>query len=156
MQIYEGDVLLYQSLNGGEIDYIDGQPVMTGGFETAAYLSLFGGNKDDDGSKDNPLTWWGNVEETDPDKRYISRTQYILQGLPATAANLRRLEEAARLDLNWFLTSKIASSVEVEAVIPEFNKVNIAVTIKAEGKESQFNFTENWRAFKNQSTNIME
>jgi len=156
MIIYDGDVLLYQSLDGGEINYINGQPEMTGGFETAAYLSLFGGNKNDDGSKDNSFTWWGNVDEEDPDKRYISRTQYILQGLPATVGNLRRLEEAVRLDLNWFLTSKIASSVEVEAVIPDINKVNISVTIKAEGKESQFNFTENWRAFNSQSNNTME
>lgn len=149
MDAFDGDVLLQQENDGGEIEFISGQPVMTGGFETATYLSLFGGNEDDDGSKDNPLTYWGNLTEDDPSKRYISETQYLLRGLPATSANLIKIEEAAKRDLQWFLDTKIANKIVVVATIPELNKINISGTITAEGKETNFNFTENWKAMSN-------
>jgi phage gp46-like protein len=142
----QGDVLLFQTDNDGEITVTGGVVNMTGGFETAAYLSLFGGNEDDNGSQDNALTWWANLNEVDPVSRYVSETQNLLQALAATSSNLLRVEEAAKRDLQWFLDKNIASSVQVEATIPGINRLQIVVTIEAAGEESQFTFVENWRA----------
>ncbi|MCK5606547.1 phage GP46 family protein [Candidatus Pacearchaeota archaeon] len=142
----QGDVLLSQTDDNGEIIVTGGIVEMTGGFETAAYLSLFGGNEDDDGSQDNALTWWANLNEVDPVSRYVSETQNLLQALAATSSNLLRIEEAAKRDLQWFLDKNIASSIEVEATIPGINRLQIVVTIEAIGEESQFTFVENWRA----------
>lgn len=142
----QGDVLLFQTDDDGEIIVENGIVEMSGGLETAAYLSLFGGNEDDDGSDDNALTWWGNLDEVDPVRQYRSETQNLLQSIPATTGNLRRIEDAANRDLAWFVEQNVASSVTVEATIPGINRVKITVKIEANGVESSFDFVENWKA----------
>lgn len=141
----EGDVLLTASVEFG-IEVIGGIVTMTAGFETAVQLSLFGGNEGDDGSEGNPETYWGNLLETDPARRYVSRTAEILRGLPATSGNLLRVEEAALSDLQWMLDVSAASSIDVTVTIPALNRVTITVVILAIGVESTFSFTENWKA----------
>ena len=142
----QGDVLLEQTTDDGEISVVNGVATMSGGLETAAYLSLFGGNEDDDGRQENPATWWGNLLEIDPAKKYVSETQHLLESIPSVSANLRRIEDAAKNDLSWLLSESIASTVDVLASVPGLNKVALLVTIIAHGEESTFNFTENWKA----------
>lgn len=146
MQNQQGDVTLFQTDNEGEINVRDGIVEMGGGLETAAYLSLFGGNEDDDGLADNPKTWWGNIEEVDPARQYKSETQYLLKAIPATSGNLRRIEDAAARDLAWFIAERVASSVTVSASIPGVNRIKLTVGIEADGIESRFEFIENWKA----------
>lgn len=141
----QGDVSLFQAGDGGEITVENGIVTMGGGLETSAYLSLFGGNEDDDGRKDNPTNWWANIDEVDPAKEYHSETQNLLQALPATTGNLRRIEDAANRDLAWFITNKVASSVNAVASIPGLNKIKLTIDIEALGAESSFEFTENWK-----------
>jgi len=140
------DVLLFQSVDGGNISVVDGITEMTGGFETMAYLCLFGGNEDDNGLPGNRLTWWGNLLETNPAFKYVSETQHLLRSIPAISANLLRIEEAAKRDLQVFLDLSIASSVELTVTIPALNSINISGIIFAEGEEISFSFTENWRS----------
>jgi len=140
-----GDVLLFQTDDGGEINIANGLLEMSGGLETAAYVSLFGGNENDDGLSENGLNWWANFSETDPAFAYRSETQFLLKSLPATTANLRRIEDAAKRDLAWFIEKKVASSVVVSASIPGLNRVTITVDIEAQGEESSFEFAENWK-----------
>lgn len=142
----QGDVLLQQTNDNGEIEVVNGVVTMTSSFETMAYLCLFGGDEDDDGRADNPETWWGNLDEIDPDLRYVSETQNLLKSLPAISSNLLRIQAAAERDLAVFLNKNIASSVTVAVSIPTLNRVTIAVSIEADGEESSFKFTENWRA----------
>lgn len=119
---------------------------MSGGLETSAYLSLFGGNEDDDGRGDNPANWWANIGEEDPAREYHSETQNLLQALAATTGNLRRIEDAANRDLAWFITDKVASSVNVAASIPGINRIKLTIDIEARGEETSFEFVENWKA----------
>lgn len=142
----QGDVLLCQTNDDGEINVDNGIVEMSGGLETAAYLSLFGGNEDDDGRADNPATWWANLDEVDPARQYRSETQNLLQALPATTGNLRRIEDAAVRDLAWFTQANVASSVAVAASIPGLNKIKLTINIEAVGEESSFDFVENWKA----------
>jgi phage gp46-like protein len=146
MDSQQGDVFLYQTDDGGEISISGGVVEMSGGLETAAYLSMFGGNEDDDGLQDRALTWWGNIGETEPAKQYRSETQNLLRSIPATSFNLRRIEDAATRDLAWFVSENVASSVSVSATMPGLNRVKITVTIEAVGLESEFEFIENWSA----------
>lgn len=146
MQNQQGDVKLFQTDDEGDITVRDGVVEMGGGLETAAYLSLFGGNEDDDGLTDNPKTWWGNLGEIDPVRQYRSETQNLLRGIPATSGNLRRIEDAASRDLAWFISERVASSISVSASIPGVNRVKITVDIEADGIESRFEFVENWKA----------
>lgn len=142
----EGDVLLFQIVDNGEINLENGLVQMTKSFYTAAYLSLFGGNEDAPGDADLFSDWWGNFTEVEPSKRYVSETQYILRMTPATSAGLQRLEEAVARDLQWLIDDNIASRVTVDASIPEINRLNINIEIEAEGETMEFNFTENWKA----------
>ncbi len=142
----QGDVLLQQTNDNGEIEVVNGVTTMTGGFETMVYLCLFGGNEDDDGSANNPKTWWGNLGEIDPDLRYVSETQNLLKSLPAISSNLLRIQAAAERDLAVFLNKNIASSVTVAVSIPALNRITITVDVEAEGEKSSFKFTENWEA----------
>ena len=142
----QGDVLLQQTNDNGEIKVVNGVVTMTGSFETMVYLCLFGGNEDDDGRPENPETWWGNLDEIDPDLRYVSETQNLLKSIPATSSNLLKLQAAAERDLAVFTNKNIASSVSVAVSIPALNRVAYVVDIEANGEESSFNFTENWRA----------
>jgi phage gp46-like protein len=139
------DVRLYQTNDGGEIDVVAGQLVMADGLETAAYLSLFGGNQEDSGIEgDDGKQWWGNHSEPELAGQYRSETQNILASLPATSGNLRRIEDAASRDLQWF-TEDVADSVTVECSMPALNTVHILVTISIDGRVSEFAFTEPWK-----------
>jgi len=153
----QGDVLMFTADSTELVRVVDqelaftirvtnGVVEMTAAFETAAALSLFGGNFEDDGTPGNPLTYWGNLTETDPAAWYVSRTQYLLEALPASSANLLQLEEAAGLDLAWFVSVGAASSVDVVASIPTIGRVDLAIAISARGVESHFTFSPNWKA----------
>ena len=139
------DVLLFQTNDNGDINVVNGIVELSSGLETAAYLSLFGGNEQDAGIDQDVTTWWGNVGENDKSKRYKSETQYLINILPANTGNMRRLENAVLRDLDWFVSEKIASSIGVIASIPDLNKVNIEIVITAQGIEHVFKFTENWK-----------
>ena len=142
----QGDVLLFQTDDDGEITVEGGVVEMSGGLETAAYLSLFGGNEDDTGADGDPANWWANLDEIDPADRYRSETQNLLQAIPATTGNLRRIEDAAGRDLAWFIEKKVASSVTVVVTMPGVNRIKYSIAIEANGGESSFEFVENWKA----------
>lgn len=129
------DVLLQQTDDEGDITVSAGVVQMTGGFETAVYLSMFGG----DGA------WWGNTTEDDPVRKYKGETEAALAGLPATPANLRKVEQAAARDLNWLVQTRTASEVTIDASMPGLNKINLTVSVRADGVESRFEFVENWK-----------
>jgi len=92
----QGDVLIKQTPDGGAIDIQGGLVEMTGGFESAFYLALFGGEKDDDGTQDSKNNWWGNLVEEEPSLIVRSRTQHILITLVPISGNLIRLENDYR------------------------------------------------------------
>lgn len=145
MIVQQGDVKLFQTDDDGEISVNDGIVEMSGGLETAAYLSMFGGNEDDDGREDNPYNWWANLDETETAKQFRSETQNILQSIPATTGNLLRVEDAVNRDLAWFLENNVASSVTVSVGMPAVNRIKITIDIEANGEESSFDFVENWK-----------
>lgn len=134
------DVRLYQTDNGGDIDFVAGQAVMSDGLETLAYLSLFGGNERDSGlAADHSQQFWGNFVEEDPDARYRSRTQALLRSLPIIPASLQHLEDAAVEDLAWMIPS-IASAVSADASMPGIGQVKLSVSITVDGKKYPFDF----------------
>ncbi len=149
MSEQQGDVKLVQTVDAGEVNIVNGVIEMSGGLETSVYLALFGGNEDDDGHNDNIFSWWGNKEET-IEKQYRSKTQHLLQSLPLTSSNLLRIEDAVISDLAYLIDLKIASSVNVVVMIPALNSININIVIQADGIETEFNFTENWKAMVNE------
>lgn len=140
------DVKLIQSLDDGEIIVEAGVVELSSGLETAVYISLFGGDERDDGSQDNNSKWWGNLLDDDTAFHCTSKTQNLLRSLAPIPANLRRIEQSVEIDLKWLLEKKVASSVDVSASFSGLGRIKITISVKAEGDEQRFEFTENWRA----------
>lgn len=125
------DVLLRQTNDGGDIAVENGLTLMSDGLETAAYLSLFGGNLDDAGDTASEREqWWGNVDEPDATRRYRSETQHLIESLATVPNNLRRIEQAAARDLDWMLAEGIAKSVSVSTSIPGVDQVRVAIQLE--------------------------
>lgn len=144
--INQGDVWIFQTDDGGDIEIEAGTVTLRPGLGSAAYLSLFGGNIEDDGRPSNPLRWWANLSENEESRQYVGRLETALTTLAPVPFNLLRYEDAAKQDLKWLLSDKVASSVSVTASIPALNSVRILVDVIADGQEGQFEFTANWRA----------
>lgn len=148
---FEGDVLLISTVDGGDMVIQDDFVKATGGFETAAYLSLFGGNREDNGTESTiKKSWWGNQLEPDnPERRMISRTQNLMFGLEATPGNLLKIIEAAKQDLSWFKDMGIADTIEVSGRIPDRNRLELNIGIfKDSDLLEDFKFVENWKSQK--------
>lgn len=139
----QGDVKLYQTNNDGEIDIKNGIVTMSSGIETTVYLSLFGGNENDDGSSQSNLFWWGNLTESSLIARqYRSKTQYLLRSLPFSTANLLNLEDGIKGDLAWMLEKQLISSLEITLQVPYINELKIILDIIAQGQDFQIIFLE--------------
>ncbi len=139
----QGDVRHFQTVDGGEITSTNGVVEMSGGLETFFYLSLFGGNEEDPGEDDTALSWWGNLDETEPENQYRSKTQHLLQALPATSGNLKRLEDAANSDVKSAIDIGLVKSVTVTVTIPAPNRVKFTIDING---DTTLEFEENWTA----------
>lgn len=127
----EGDVLHYAGANSGEIKMANGDLVMTTGIEPAIYDCLFGGNKEDDGSKaTEKLQYWGNEDEP-MEYQSRGRLQSILDGRPVTSFRLVQFEEAARDDIVTQMPRSVvkAVSVSVSSTSPKMIDMVIDVTM---------------------------
>ncbi len=141
------DVVLFHTEDGGEIEIVNGVLTMSDGLETATYLSLFGGNERDSGlAADDRLQWWGNLGEPNEARAYRSQTQNLLRNLPATSANLRRVEDAVSRDLAW-MTKTHVREVGVNVSIPKLNAIRIEVTLvmKDGTRRAPLGLTAPWR-----------
>lgn len=134
------DVLMYHTAGGGNLYAHEGEIVLTDGLEVAAYLSLFGGNEDDDGSRDSRRQWWGNQGEP-VERQYRSETQYTVRSLPQTVQSLRRVTSAAERDL----ADMPVDSVDVAASYPGLNLLKLDISLIIGGTESRIIFVESWR-----------
>lgn len=134
------DVNIFHTTDNGEITIENGTVGLTNTLGPAVYLSMFGGNADDDGRADNPLKYWGNIDEADPAYWARSETQHLLQSLPAIPANLRRIEDAAGRDLFWVTDTGAGNVMTISASIPGLNKITILVNID----DVPYKYTENW------------
>jgi hypothetical protein len=150
MSDFQGDALLFSTEDGGEIE-LDENNFITNdkGFETSIYLTLFGGNKKDDGAPSKKkFAYWGNLlDKNNPERRLISRTQNILEGLPATAENLLKVKEAIKLDMKWYFEESIIDNLEITTTIPVKNKIYIELK-GMKNKDTIFNlkYQKNWLA----------
>ncbi|MNJ72800.1 hypothetical protein D3C77_695090 [compost metagenome] len=95
---------------------------------SAAYISLFGGNQDG-------AAWWG-------DPAMASQTQRLLDELPPTSGNLRRLEDAMKTDLAWMSSAPYGWTVTTLAFIPALNRVTLVADING----TAYQFTQEWNA----------
>lgn len=141
----KGDVLLCDTLEGGDIVFDTYDVKFTPGLDNMVYIALYGGNVGDDGTRGNKYTWWGNYISSIATP-YISRTQNILRtGSPLTTSTLSLLRSSVLSDLQFMLDSNIASNISVEVTSPVYNSVYIDININADGENININFLNNWQ-----------
>lgn len=140
------DVLLYHTDDGGEVNIDSGDDIeLTDRLDTAVYLSLFGGNEDDDGSEaTSRLGWWGNIGENNPDRRLVSRLQALLRKLAVTSGNLRLVSEAAEADLAWLVTTGVVSEVRVVVSLPQPKRLGILIELDIGQDTTQLRYSTAW------------
>lgn len=150
----QGDLLVFQTGDGGNITIEQNQDVQqTGGFETDFYLSLFGGNEDDDVSPSSKKSWWANLLEDDPAFQFRSRFQNLLISLPLVSGNIRKLEDAAKLDLQSYIDIGAVETIEVTISITGPRRVRIVIDSVADGENIQVVFLANWQQMEKEFNN---
>lgn len=141
-----GDVLIFQTVDGGEVEIVGGRVTGDSPPATAAYLSLFGGNElDGNIESTDHLQWWGNLIEDDESRHYRSETQHLLRAIPAVSGNLRRVEQAAARDLAW-MKADLDAVVTAVASLPALNRLRLDITINIRGLVYQYSFVNLWQA----------
>ena len=147
MSDFAGDVLLFETPDGGDILLESGLVKPCKDFSTAVYLSLFGGNKDDAGTVENRCTWWANtLKETPESEKMISRFQAVIAGLPLSVKNIRKAETAAVFDLEWLKSDGVADEIIAAGKTKGKNTFVLSVEIKRKGQQLyQKEFALLWR-----------
>jgi len=128
---YEGDVKLIQTDDGGDIEFIAGQPVMDQGLETAVYISLFSSD------------WWGNAI-SEQNEKLESKLEDIYN---RNLSNQTRLdaEEYVRKALEWMIRLGIAKRIDVSASLPTPGWLGLEITIiEPNGSEQNLRYSINW------------
>jgi len=148
LQTFEGDLLLRDTPDGGDIVIFDGLISSDRALDTAVYLSLFGGNQEDNGKVKNRKTWWGNtLRGVSESQKLVSRFQAIIFGLPMTTKNIMSAEEAAKLDLQWMIDEKLADEILADGRAVSNSRFHLKIQILLKGKTVYSNtFAMLWRA----------
>jgi phage gp46-like protein len=146
--VFEGDILLQATGDGGEIDITDGLIACDRGFSTAVYVSLFGGNEEDDGKVENDKTYWGNlIPGAKANEKDISRFQNIIKALPMSVKNIKLAIGAAALDLAWMKDTGIADEILISSSVDIKNTLNLIVKVNKDGTTlSKSEFSIHWEA----------
>ena len=136
MSNFEGDVLLIETPDGGDVVIEDGLIKPCKDFSTAVYLSLFGGNKDDAGTVKNRHTWWANtLKETPETEKVVSRFQAVITGLPLSVKNIRKAEIAAALDFERLTNEGVADGIIADGKTKGKNTFVLGVEVKSKGQQ---------------------
>ena len=134
-KLRQGDILIVQTDSGGTIQVLNGEPEMDGGLESAVYLSLFG----NDGSD-----YWANEYFTE-DQKLTGLFIGFMLGNPKTISTINQAREFARQDMQWFINSGIADTVDVTITSPSRQRIDLTVELKIDGNTLfQNTFQINW------------
>ena len=141
-KLREGDIAIFNTDSGGNIQVINGEPVMDGGFESAVYITLFGNNGDN---------LWMNEYFTE-DEKIESAFMGFMEASPITLSNINRAQELALSDLQWFINVGIADTITVVIDAVTKNRVDVTITILTNVEELFKNIYEvNWGFQENDS-----
>lgn len=131
----QGDLALFLDSNGGNIQNINGEPVMDGGIETVAILSLFGTQEKE--------VWFN--EYLNGSEKYTAEFYSFMVANSITLKNLLTAQEYALRDLQWLKDDGIADEIVVELTTFGKNRVNMTIGIYADGNTVFENTYEvNW------------
>jgi len=128
------DFLFFETGDGGDMSYNNGDVKLDKSLFTSVYLAHFGGNKDvmekNDNSINTKRAWWGNLFTRD--KEQLKLTSYLETALRNTALNSlapEKLKIAAEKDLAYLVEANLLSEFEVNITIESNIHVRIQETL---------------------------
>lgn len=132
---YESDILIQYDSSTGEFDinFANGQPDMTAGFETAVLLAIF-----------VPSTTWHNATAATKDEKYVSTFPDVIANGRVDEQTKNNGIEAIKLALKFLVDSKAASRVDVSASILSVYAIGWAVDIYAPEPGTVTRYRMNW------------
>lgn len=120
----QGDLVLTNTADGGDLTFENGAFVMDGGLQTAVYISLF------------TRSWWAG--------EFTGHLARAVEQVPLTSASRVSFERAAERDLAWLIREGVATRVQVTARIPKNKQLVLAVEIDG---QSVGRWSINWENF---------
>lgn len=135
---FDGDPAIFLTPNGGNIEYVGGQPRMdAGGMENAVTISFF-----------TSLGWPGNALDANrPEKQIGSDFENDVNVGAITLQKLLDIEQSGKDALKWMLTIGLADEIEVNATAPNVDRIDINVLItKPDGTTFSTKYELNWIA----------
>lgn len=131
---FTGDVFLEGEGGVGDLVVENGLVQDCRDFSTSVYLSLFGGNAEDDAGRDTE-TWWGNlIPGTMENEKMFSSFYAITSGLPLNSGNIKKAVAAAERDLHWMIKEGIADDIEATISAENIKQIHLTVRVSKEGK----------------------
>lgn len=130
------DLLIKETMNGGDSQLQAGDLVLTYGIETAMYVAMFGGNPGHSTNtrqleKEN-LDWFGNslLFPNSPLIQINSETEYVLRTVALNSSGRIDIENAIKRDLD-FIKAFGKLSVSVSIVSDDFIKAELKVLLNS-------------------------
>lgn len=120
-----GDILIYESGNGGEVVIRGNDIVTVNGVENTPYLSMFGG-----------ADWWGNY--LIPESPFLCQTEQVLKKTPLTSAGRITILNAINADLGY-LNDIEGTKWNVQLFITNPNRLDIIINIDGQVFAYQWN-----------------
>lgn len=137
VNIFSGDPALEITKNGSRFNFIDGQPVMDGGFENAVLISLF--------TKEN---WAGNDLFDVADEKIGSDFEESLKE-PINLDGLNKRRQAAIRALQWLIDNGSFKAILINITNPTSTFLLMTIKITPPNGEDVFltleNFGANWQ-----------
>ena len=129
---YTGDLLLLLDDNGDwDINYINGQPEMTDGFDTEVMLAIFG-----------EPDFWQNDLTNDPAEQYISEFPKLIKDAKVTDKTLKDGIETLKKALSFMIDKGEVQSIDVTGEFISVYGIGWIIEISRSVAETRFNI--NW------------
>lgn len=122
---YQGDPKIFITIDGAEMVVKGGQPIMDGGLENAANISLL-----------TEEGWYGNYLIADPNQHIGARFLNAVKQA-VTLSMLVDSTNAMGLALQWMIDTSVASKVTPLVRNPEGRIIVAEVTIEPPGQDIQ-------------------
>lgn len=127
------DLLISETLNGGDAVLKGNRVETVTGFESMIYLGLFGGNPEQSTPESRPdgeeaFDYWGNALfwRENPDQQFNSTLEKALRDNPLTPAGLIKIESAAKKDLEFM---SAFAEISVSGYITSPGKLRLVIEV---------------------------
>lgn len=141
------DVLILETLNGGDLNKVGGDLAIAKGWENMPYIALFGGNVKQSTPTDRiegeqNFDWWGNVFEANTNIQINSETERVLSTVNLNSNGRILIEQAVMNDLE-FMTEFANVTVDVSIISDDRVQIDIAIVEPQNLQNKQYRYIWN-------------